>query len=566
MQRDELTRNTELRTAFDRRYNAMEQERLSFLPHWQEIADFINPRSALINSSINYNKGGKVNQNILDQTATLAVRTLKSGLMAGLTSPSRPWFKLGTTNPDINKSAQIKTWFAQVESIMREVFSRSNLYMVLPLIYGELAMPGTAAMCVLEDERHVLRFYPYQTGTYLIAMNDNMRCDTLYRKFSMSCQQIIQMFGEENCSDYVKAQWKANQTQTQFEVCHVIEPNDDRKPMMVDARNKPFRSAYYETSANTGKFLRLSGFDEFPVMAPRWDIFNANDAYGYSPAMDALGMIKGLQKEHKLKYEAIDKYVRPTKIADSSLRTQIISTIPNGITYIDGLASNQHAGLRNLDQNLPNIEHLMGDIGDVRALIRRCFFEDMMQMLAQSDNPEMTAREIEERHAEKVLVLGPVMERLNDELFDPLIDRSFNICLRRGLIPPPPQEVQGQTLKVEYTSIMAQAMKLMGIANIEKTAQFVGGMANISPAALDKLDVDRAIDTYSEMQGIDPRIIRTDDQVKGLRDIRAKQQQTAQMASMAKPAESAAKAGKAMGETDPEQVKQLVAMMTGQAG
>lgn len=557
--------NNILKDAFDQRYQSMDQEFLSFAPHYQEIADFISPRSVLINSTLNSNKGGKVNQNIIDPTASLSVRTLKSGLMAGLTSPSRPWFKLGTTNPDLNKFATVKNWFAQVENILREVLSRSNLYMVLPLMYGDLAMPGTASMAVLEDNRHVLRFYPYQSGTYRIAINGNMRCDTLYRKYSASAQQIVQTFGIENCSSDVVNQWKANRPQTQFEVCQVVEPNDDRKPGMLDAKNKPYRSVYYETGSFQGKFLRMSGFDEFPIMAPRWDIFNANDAYGYSPAMDALGLIKGLQLEHRRKYEAIDKYVRPSKIADGSLRTAIISTVPNGITYIDGLAAGQHAGLRNLDQNLPNIEHLKMDIEDIRILIKRCFFEDMMQMLASSDNPEMTAREIEERHSEKVLVLGPVMERLNDELFDPLIDRSFNICLRRGLIPPPPQEVQGQTMKVEYTSIMAQAMKLMGLGNDNQLLQGFGNAAQLDPKVLDKFDADEWIDSHAEKLGTNPRIVRTADQVKSLREARAKKEMAANIAAMAKPMKEGAQGAKALGETDPEQVQKLVGMMTGAA-
>jgi hypothetical protein len=280
--------------------------------------------------------------------------------------------------------------------------------------------------------------------------------------------------------------------------------------------------------------------------------------------MLALGMIKGLQHGHKRKYQAIDKYVDPHLIADATLRNQVSHAIPGQVTFIDGLASQQKAGMRRLEQELPNIEHLMGDINDIRQLIDRCFYRDMMQMLAGSDNPEMTAREIEERHAEKVLVLGPLMERLNDELFDPLIDRSFNIMLRRGLIPPPPQELQGQALKVEYTSIMAQALKLMGIANIEKTSSYTGSLAQLNPQALDKLDVDEAIDTYAEAMGINPRIIRTADQVKGLREARAKQQQMAQMVQMAQPMERAAKAGKALGETDPEAVQKIVGMMTGQ--
>ena len=555
--------NIHLRSALDQRFSAMETERTSFLPHWQELADFISPRVARINKAIDNGKGNKVNQKIIDPTASLSLRTLKSGLMAGLTSPSRPWFKLATTDPELGKSAAVKNYLFTVESKLRESFTKSNLYMVLPMVYGDLGMPGTAAMACLEDDRQTLRFYPYQCGTYMIAMNPYMHVDTFYMELSKTVQQVVQEFGLKNCSGAVQGMWASNQTQTQVIVRYVVEPNDDRTPGMLDAKNKPFRSAYYEKGGSGDLFLRQSGFDEFPIMAPRWDIFNSTDAYGYSPAMDALGMVRGLQKEHKSKYQAIDKYVNPHMLADAGLRNQLGSVLPGGVTYIDGLAQQQHASMRRLEQDLPNIEHLKMDIEDVRHLIQRCFFEDMMQMLASSDNPEMTAREIEERHSEKVLVLGPVMERMNDELFDPLIERSYNILLRKGMLPKPPPEMQGQNLKIEYTSIMAQAMKLMGIGNDDRLMEGVGRAAQLDPKALDKLDVDEWIDGYADKLGTNPKIIRTLDQVKALRDMRAKQQQAAQMAQMAKPAEQMAKAGKAMGETDPENVQKLVGMMTG---
>lgn len=556
--------NMLLRTAFDQRYSAMETERLSFLGTWQECADFISPRSVLIGGVLQASKGSRINQRILDPTATLALRTLESGLMAGLTSPSRPWFKLGSPDTDLNKFSTVKLWFSEVEKILREKFALSNLYQVLAMVYGDLGGFSTAAMSVEEDPRHTFRFYPHQLGTYMLAANDRMRVDTMYREIPMTVQQVVQRFGLENCSANVKSLWKNNQSQSPVAVRHVIEPNDDREPHMLDARNKPFRSVYYDAGDNSPVFLRMSGYDEFPVLGARWRIFNASDAYGGDcPAITAIGLVKGLQREHKSKYKALDKYVDPAMVADSTLQNKLVNLAPNGITYVDGLATGNKAGLRRLEQDLPDISHLTADIQDVRMLIKRCFYEDLMQMLAQSDNPEMTAREIEERHAEKVLVLGPVMERMNDELFDPLIDRSFNILLRRGMIPPPPREVQGQEIKVEYTSIMAQAMKLMGIANVEKTTQFVGGMAQMNPAALDKLDTDAAIDVYAEMQGIDPRIIRTSDQVQGLREQRAQQQRMQQLAAAARPMKDAAQAGKAMGETDPEQVQKLVGMMTG---
>jgi hypothetical protein len=541
----------------------METERNSFLSHWQDIVDHIRPRSARIGITVDSSKGIKYNNKIIDSTATLASRTLRSGLMAGLTSPARPWFKLGTPDPSLMDWGPVKQWIYAVETKMREVFTKSNLYQVLPMMYGALGDFGTAAMAELEDDHSLVRFYYFQTGSFMISVNEYNRCDTLYRKFPKTVRQLVKEFGESNVSPTVMSMYKSQQTETEIEIIQAIEPNEDRDSFSYAAKDKPVRSVYYESGATQEKFLRQSGFDEFPIMAPRWDLWD-NSSYGFSPGMDALGDVKALQLEQRRKAQAIDIHVRPPYIADGSLKGKRISTVPGDITFIDGLATQQHAGFRPAYTIQPEIQELLEDMQEIQARIKRCYFEDMMGMLANSDNPQMTAREIEERHSEKVLILGPVMERLNDELFDPLIERTFGIMLRKGQVPPIPKELQGQELKVEYTSILAQAQKLIGTANVEKVAQFVIGMGNIDPKAVDKFDVDEAIDTYAEMHGINPNIIRTLDQVKPIREIKQKQQQAAQMAQMAKPAEQMAKAGKAMGDTDGGNVQDMIRQMTGQ--
>jgi hypothetical protein len=485
--------------------------------------------------------------------------------MAGLTSPARPWFKLGTTDPQLQEFGPVKQWLYDVEVTMRNIMIKSNLYQVLPSIYGALGDYGTGAMYAMEDDASTVRFYFFMNGQYMIAVNEHNRCDTLYRRYPMTVRQLVKMFGENKVSPSVKNMYESKQYETEIEVVHCIEPNDDRDRIRISADNKPYRSVKYEWGSSQNLVLNQSGFDEFPIMAPRWDLWD-DSCYGYSPGMDALGDIKGLMLEHKRKAQAIDKWVDPPMLGDSLLRTARTSTLPGDITYIDGLASNAHAGFRPLYEVRPEISSLLEDIHETQSRIKRCYFEDMMQMITESDNPEMTAREIEERHSEKVLALGPVMERLNDELLDPLIKRVFGICFRRGIIKPPPPALAGQDFpqKIEYTSILAQASKLIGTANIERVAQFTGELAQAHPEVIDKFDADEAVDTYAEMHGINPNIIRTKEQVKPLRDARQKKEQAAQMAQMAQPLKDAAQAGKAMGDTNSGGVQDLVKSMTGQ--
>jgi len=134
-------------------------------------------------------------------------------------------------------------------------------------------------------------------------------------------------------------------------------------------------------------------------------------------------------------------------------------------------------------------------------------------------------------------MLGPVLERLHNELLDPLIDRTFNILQENGVLPPPPEELSGRDLSVEYVSVLAQAQQMVGIGAIERTATFAGQLAAIWPEARHKLDATQAVDDYAIALGINPKTIRSDDEVK---KIVAAEQQAAQMQQMGNSMQQAA--------------------------
>ena len=82
-----------------------------------------------------------------------------------------------------------------------------------------------------------------------------------------------------------------------FDVVHLTEPNINRDTGKLNARNKAFKSAYFELAGDGDKMLSESGYDESPILSPRWEI-NGEDVYGSNcPGMMALGTGKALQLE-----------------------------------------------------------------------------------------------------------------------------------------------------------------------------------------------------------------------------------------------------------------------------
>lgn len=549
------------RKAHDRRLAELTTERSSFIRHWQDLSDYILPRQARFTVT-DRNRGDRRNSKIVDNTATLAVRTLSSGMMSGITSPARPWFQLATPDPSLNEFTPVKLWLDLVKQRMSTVFLRSNLYTTLPITYADLGVFGTNAFAVLEDDEDVIRCYPFPIGSYAIGTSHRGNTDSVYREYQMTARQLVSQFGIENVSIATKNLYERGNGEAWIDVVHAVEPNPDYDERKAESRYKRFRSCYYEKGADGENMLRRSGFDDFPVMAPRWSL-TGEDIYGHSPGMDALGDIKALQLEQKRKAQAIDKMVNPPMTAPSSLRNSRASLLPGDVTYVDVQSGQQ--GFAPAYEINPRINELMMDIQENQGRIRRAFFEDLFLMIANDQRSNITAREIQERHEEKLLMLGPVLERLNDELLDPLIDRTFNIMTRMGLIPPPPKELQGMDLSVEYISVMAQAMKLTGITGIERFMAFAGNMAQANPEVMDKIDFDQAIDEYANMVGTPPSLVRDDDTVAQVRKQRAEQQAQMQQAELAAQGAQTAKTLSQTQLTDENAVGAMINQLRGVA-
>ncbi|MDT3539831.1 portal protein [Cronobacter sakazakii] len=552
-------KNETLKEQLTKQLGMLEQERTTFEPHWRELSDFIIPRGSRFLTS-EANRGDRRNNKIVDPTATMANRTLSSGMMSGITSPARPWFKLATPDPEMMDYGPVKLWLETVQNRMNDMFNKSNLYQSLPIIYSSLGTFGTGALAVLEDDEDVIRTMPFPVGSYYIANSPRLSVDTCFRKFSMTVRQLVREFGLNNVSSSTKSAFENGTYEKWVDVVHAVYPNMNRETGKMNAKNKAFRSVYFEIGGDNDKVLRESGYDEFPIMAPRWEV-NGEDVYGSScPGMIALGQVKALQLEQRRKAQQIDKQTNPPMIGPTSLKTQRVSLLPGDITYVDQVTGAE--GLRPAYMVNPNLGDLLGDIQDTRQLINSAYFVDLFMMLQNVNTRSMPVEAVIEMKEEKLLMLGPVLERLNDEFLDPLIDRAFSMMARKNMLPPPPDVMQGMPLRIEYISVMAQAQKAIGLSSLERFVGFVGNLASAKPEALDKLDVDQAIDNYAVMSGVSPTVVVPQEQAQQTRNDRAQQQQQAMALQTSMAAVQGAKTLSEAKTADPN----LLTALAGAAG
>lgn len=539
-----MTDATSLRDRYFTRWGALKSERSSWWSHYQELSRYILPRSGRFFLEDN-NSGRKKHNNILDSTGTRALRIQSAGLLAGMTSPARPWFRLATPDADLNQHQPVKVWLSETTRRMLSIYGKSNTYRALHTMYDELGCFGTAADIVMPDFQNVLHHYPLTCGEYALATDYKGSVVTLYREFRKTVGQVMTEFGRENCSQSVRNMFDSGQLDQWVTIIHAIEPRTDRDPTKRDGKNMPWASCYFELNGERNKYLSESGFKRFRGLAARW-MAQGGDVYGGSPGMDALGDIKQLQHQQMRKAQGIDFMSNPPLQVPVGMKDRDVDRLPGGISYYDGSTQ----GVKTLFDVRLDLSHLTADIQDVRARVREAFSADLFLMLSNMDNTKMTATEVAERHEEKLLMLGPVLDRLHSEMLSPLIETTFDQMIEGGLVPEPPEELHGMDLNVEFISMLAQAQRAIATNSVDRYVANLGQVAalqanaGITDTVMDRFDGDVWVERYSDMLGVDPELVVANDKVAITRQNRAAALAAAQKAAQAEQMASAAqKAG-----------------------
>ena len=393
-------------------------------------------------------------------------------------------------------------------------------------------------MGLFEDDDDTIFTQGYTQGEYWIANDKKGIVNTFGREYRLTVAQMVERYGYKNVSEKVRSLYDRGTYEAWVDLYHIVEPNTGRDFEKSDSINKPFRDVVFETSSSS-HVNSFKGFEEFPIFCPRWDV-NSGDVYASSsPGMDALGDTKQLQLHEKRGSEAVEKMVRPSMVADPSMRNKHKSQLPGGVTYSSFV--NGKPGFQEAYRVDMRINELEAKSKQIRERINSAFFADLFLMLSNSDRRQITATEIDKKYEEKLLMLGPVLERLNRELLDPMINRTFNIMWRKGQIPPPPPELQGVDMKIEYVSVLHQAQRSVGASSVDRLMGFAANVININPNSRHKINFDQTLDDYSSMLGTNPSLIRSDEEAQKLVEAEQAAMQQQQRAEMGMNAAKTAK-------------------------
>lgn len=515
----------------DRYLASLEARRSNWRQEWRDIADVQAPHAARFETTDAETSGKRLDSKLIDPTARLAARTMANGLMSALTSPAQEWFSFSHEDRSLADRRDVRSWLNTASRQVLSVFSRSNYYRVLPALYRDLGVFGTASEYLQAHGEKVIVARHLPIGSYVIDSTDGDMVDVVMRRFQMTVAQLVDRFGDA-VSDQVKSHWQTARYDVMHEVVHAVFPSELFGGKIRTLDRKPYTEVYYQCSgagsraggvpSDDGRFLSVAGYHEFPFPTARWDTLG-EDVYGRGPGWDARGIAKSLQLKHRRLLQAAEYNVNPPVQAPESLRQSGVRMLPGSVNYYN--AATGAAGIRPLYEMRFPTEDMGNLILQDRDVINQIYYADLFLLLAHTDRREITAREIVEKKEEKLLQLGPVYQSLTTELLEPAVQRVLGLLVRQGRLPEPPEELAGEELRVEYNGVLAQAMRLLRVANMERLVAYTGEVSQLDPSVLDKVDLDETVDVMAQTLAVDPQLVRSDEQIQELRRQRAEQQQ-----------------------------------------
>ena len=495
-------------------------KRSTWESHWQECADFMQPRKAEINKE--RQRGDKRNIQIFDATAIHASELLAASLHGMLTSSANRWFQLRYKENLLNESDEAKEWLEDSIDKMYLAFARSNFQQEVFEVYHDLICFGTACLMVEEDENDIVRFSARHIKEIYIEENKKGLIDNVYRKFKITADQAMQKFGAENLSKEINTTHKTN-PYDEVEICHIVRPRFNYDSSKQDKKNMPFQSIYFEYGE--GHIINISGFKEMPYVVPRY-LKASTEIYGRSPAMNALPDVKVLNKMVETALKAAAKQVDPPLLVPDDSMLSPIRMSAGSLNYYRSGSRDRIEPL-NIGQNTAVT---LNQENQRREAIAKMFHIDQLMVTA---NRTMTATEVLQRNEEKMRILGPVMGRLQSELLQPMILRVFNIMLRNKLFQAAPEILNNQEIDIEYVSPMALAQKGQELQSLMRGLELFAQIGQIAPVQ-DYIDENGLIKQIIRITGLPARMIKSDKQVAALREQKAaaQQQQMEMMQSM----------------------------------
>lgn len=511
-------------------------------------------------------EGERNNAHIVDATHILALRSYVAGFLEGNTSASRPWYRFSTPDPDLSEQPDVHEWLERFTGRTLEVLGSSNFYNSAGQFYYDFGVFNTGAHYI-EELKGRLYFHTLIPGAYYLVNNGYNEAVVLVREFSLTVKALVDTYGRKdkngkidwsNISNNVRKLYEEGNYTTVISIVHTILENDDFNPRMPQVgMNRQWLSVTYELGGLGGQyyqyaqefgevspdpnerdvFLKVTASKRKPFIVGKSDSGN-NFEYGEKgPTLDALGLIKSLNKKAIGKDQALEQMLRPALQGPASLKKSYVTSMSNRYVPLDPTSLSQK-GLRPIFEVNPAIQYLIQDVSDMRSQVGKLYYEDFLLYLTQ--NPKTrTAAETNAVVQEQQLVIGPNLQSLNWTYNVPVVEFVADYVLFEDPFMqqwPMPQKLEGTFLRPEFVSVFAQAQKAADLPAVDRYMAMVEQVGQIQPKIWDKANLDKLCDIYEDRLFLPAGLNNPQAKVDALRQQAQMAQQRQQMLEQTLPA------------------------------
>lgn len=480
--------------------------------HWDEIIDYIFPRRGTVTGQ--RADGQKTSFRLLDNTGVQSNELLAGMLHSLLTNPDVYWFEFTTGDIVLDNKDSVRKWFQQVIRQMHSTLNNSNFQTETAEMYLDLTSFGTGCQHIEESDEEVVRFMTYFVKDYFIGEDYHGRVSEIDRSWKWETSKVIAKWGRDAMPARLLADYDKGKDE-KIEVIHTVYPAyiSNTKEPEDDIWLTQYVLPEYKHEIEKGKF------DSFPYVVPRWSKASG-ETWGRSPGMNALPEMKVLNKMNETMLNGAQKIVDPPmQLPDDGFILPFV-TRPGGINYY-------RAGTEVAKPifNDTRIDFGFQAMEDRRQRVRDAFYVDQLKL--RQGGPMMTATEVMQRIEEAMRLLSPMLGRMHQEYLKPMVERVYNVMLKRGKLPPAPPELDGIRLDVKYSSLIAKAQRMADVQNISRTLETIAPYLQIAPNGGDNFNVDNIIRVVASVLGFPQEAIRNADEVLKMRQQREQEQQQA---------------------------------------
>jgi len=548
-------------------------EKTTWNNHWQLTHEYFLQRKA--DFTVYREDGAFLNSDIWTSVPAKAAEMCSSALL-GLVWPDSQSFALEPFG-DLENDDDCKEWFDKIVTKRMQADlddPEAGLALALDEFMLDFVVSGTPAIQHEEGDNSLYRFDAKNVKQFAIDEGPNGFVDTFHEITTYTIRQAVRKFGETNLSKVSQDAWKNKQYDHKVEVLHVIAPREVDPSKGRGAANMPWSSIYIERDQKHQ--IKESGYNELPVYVVRYSK-RIGEKYGRSPAMRSLPDVMELNALWEIVTLGLEKNFNPPLAVydDGTFGAGVIDSSAGAINVMN---ISGKLGISNPIQPLFTV----GQFSDVAVLIER--LEDtigdhfMIDILLDLNNDkEMTAREYMGRQAIRQKASRSVITRLLTELFNRLLERAFNMGLRKGrygyapnspelaawyaanpgkeptMIPDKIVEMQGskdRVYRIRYMTPAAREQDAEAAQGIINLFEFAGTVSEVDRTVWDEINVPRSVQNLSRIWAVPVDCLNTANEKKALKAAAAQQnKETADIskagavASIAKDAAMAQNAG-----------------------